>query len=125
VIIGQKPSKPSFTVTSATKDITSSEYTSNWRKGSKRDGISDVWLRLMGVMDSHEIIKNSRRDKIRFTLRLFSNMSLIKETPIQQEHSIIGPAQKAVESAAFSCRYFLIIGGDFADSMPKEEKRIR
>ena len=75
-----------------------------------------------GVMDSHEIIKNSRRDKIRFTLRLFSNMSLIKETPIQQEHSIIGPAQKAVESPLFPAATSLLIE-DFADSMPKEEKR--
>jgi len=84
-----------------------------------------VWLRLIGIIENHEIIKNSRRDKIRLTLRLFSHIFLIKETAVLKEGSIIAPIQNTVESATFSSLYFLLTGEDFADSTPKEEKKIR
>ena len=125
VTIERKLGKTNLTVTSGRQDVTSGEYTASWRKGSKRDDIGDVWLRLMGIKENHEILKNSRRDKIRLTLRLFSHMFLIKEKSIFQETSIIAPIKKTVEPAAFSALYFLITGEDFADSTPKEEKKIR
>lgn len=125
VTIERKYGKANLTVSSGRSDIDSGEYTASWRKGSKKDDISDVWLRLMGIAENHMIIKNSRRDKIRLTLRLFSHMFLIKETPILQEGSIIAPVQKTVEPAAFSSLFFLITGEDFADSTAKEEKKIR
>jgi hypothetical protein len=112
-------------VASMRPDIESGEYTANWNKKSKRDDISDVWLKLLGIEDRHEIIKNNRRDKIRLTFRQFSHMFLIKETPILQEGSIITPVQKTVETAAFSSLYFLLTGEDFSNFTPKEEKKIR
>lgn len=115
----------SLTVSSNRPDIESGIYTSSWRKGSKKDDISDVWLRFMGITDKHEIIKNSRRDKIRLTLRQFSHMFLIKETSILQEGAIISPVQNTAETAAFSALYFLLTGEDFSDSTAKEEKKIR
>jgi hypothetical protein len=125
VTIERKLNSKAMTVSSKCSDIESGIYTANWRKGSKKDDISDVWLRLMGVADKHEIIKNGRRDKIRLTLRQFSHMFLIKETSVLQESAILSPIQSTAETAAFSALYFFITGEDFADSTAKEEKKIR
>lgn len=125
VTLERRLGKTNFNVSSTRSDIAPGEYTTGWRKGSKKDDISDVWLRLMGIRENHEILKNSRREKIRLTLRLFSHIFLIKENSILQETSIFAPVQKTVEPASFSALYFLITGEDFSDSTPKEEKKVR
>jgi hypothetical protein len=125
VTMTRKRDKPTITVSSKRADVESGEYTAKWAKGSKKDDISDVWLRLMGITENHEIIKNNRRDKIRLTLRQFSHIFLIKEEAVHQEKSLIAPTQNVNETAAFSALYFLITGDDFAGTTPKEEKRIR
>ena len=117
--------KNNFSVTSQNPDIESGEYTAKWNAQSKKDDISDVWLRLMGIRDNHKIIKNVRRESQRLTVRTFAHMLLIKEIPVYQESSIITPVQNTAVTAAFSALYFLITGEDFSDSTPKEEKKIR
>ena len=125
VTLERKLDKPIIRVRSNRLDIDSGEYTAKWQKGSKKDDISDVWLRLMGIAKSHEIIKNSRREKVRLTLRLFSHIFLVKEEAVLQEKSLIAPVQNTVEPAAFSALYFLVTGEDFSGTTPKEEKKIR
>jgi hypothetical protein len=125
ITLERKLNKTSIRVSSRRPDIESGECTAKWQKGSKKDDISDVWLRLMGIAENHEIIKNSRRDKVRLTLRLFSHIFLVKEELVLQEKSLISPVQNTVEPAAFSALYFLVTGEDFSDTTPKEEKRIR
>lgn len=99
--------------------IESGEYRTSGKKN-----ISDVWLKLIGIDKEHLIIKNSRYDKQRLTWRTFSHMFFIKESVVFQEPSIILPKQNTAHTAALSALFFLITGQDFADSDPKEEKKI-
>jgi hypothetical protein len=96
----------------------------DYRTSGKKN-ISDVWLRLIGIDEEHFIIKNSRYDKQRLTWRTFSHMFLIKESVVFQEPSILLPKQNTAHTAALSALFFLITGQDFADSDPKEEKKIK
>jgi len=91
----------------------------------KKNNISDLWLQLIGVEDEHYIIKNSRFEKQRLTWRTFSHMFLIKETTVFQEQSVIMPRQNTASTAALSALLFLITGMDFADSDPREEKKLK
>lgn len=96
----------------------------DYRTSGKKN-ISDVWLSLIGIDKEHFIIKNSRYDKQRLTWRTFSHMFLIKESIVFQEASIILPRQNTAHTAALSALFFLITGQDFAESDPKEEKKIK
>ncbi len=91
----------------------------------KKNNISDLWLRLIGIENEHYIVKNARFDKQRLTWRTFLHMFLIKESNIFQESSIILPKQNTAVTAALSALFFLITGVDFADADPREEKKIK
>lgn len=92
---------------------------------SGKNNISELWLRLIGIEDEHQIIKNSRYDKQRLTWRTFLHMFLVKESVVFQEPSILMPKQNTASTAALSALFFLITGLDFADADPREEKKIK
>jgi len=90
-----------------------------------KNNISQLWLRLIGIEDEHQIIKNSRFDKQQLTWRTFLHMFLVKESVVFQEPSILMPKQNTASTAALSALFFLITGLDFADADPREEKKIK
>ena len=92
---------------------------------SGNNNVSELWLRLIGIEDNHQIIKNSRYEKQRLTWRTFLHMFLVKESVVFQESSILMPKQNTASTAALSALFFLITGIDFADADPREEKKIK
>lgn len=121
ITLERKLDTNNITVHSTDYTIESGKYGINGEKNN----ISDLWLRLIDVEDTHYIIKNARFEKQRLTWRTFLHMFLIKETNIFQESSIIIPKQNTATPAALAALLFLITGMDFADADPREEKKIK
>ena len=103
-------------------DINSGDY--SCAKGAKNP-IAPVLLSLLGIEDDCMIIKNSRFDRQRLTLRTFLYLCIAEQTPIQKMTSILLPEQKTQRTAALSALLFLMTGNSFSEEDPKEAKQIK
>lgn len=103
-------------------DIDSGDY--SCAKGAKKP-IAPVLLSLLGIEDDCMIIKNSRFDRQRLTLRTFLYLCIAEQTPIQKMTSILLPEQKTQRTAALSALLFLMTGNNFSEEDPKEAKQVK
>ena len=71
------------------------------------------------------IIKNSRFDRQRLTLRTFLYLCIAEQTPIQKMSSILLPEQKVQWTSALSALLFLITGNNFSGEDSKESKQVK
>ena len=101
--------------------------TYNAKKG--KNIISSVWLRLIGVEDDPQIIKNEDFQTRRMTWRTFSHVMMIDEHEVDREESILMPkggARGAMGKTAFlSSLLYLIYGNDFSQYDTRESKKER
>ena len=103
-------------------DINSGDY--SCAKGAKNP-IAPVLLSLLGIEDDCMIIKNSRFDRQRLTLRTFLYLCIAEQTPIQKMTSILLPEQKTQRTVALSALLFLMTGNNFSEEDPKEAKQVK
>lgn len=103
-------------------DIDSGDY--SCAKGAKNP-IAPVLLSLLGIEDDCMIIRNSRFDRQRLTLRTFLYLCIAEQTPIQKMTSILLPEQKTQRTAALSALLFLMTGNNFSEEDPKEAKQVK
>ena len=110
-----------ITVSSTDENIESGKY--NAKNGDPI--ISSVWLRLIGIEDEHQIIKNENYKTKKLTWRTFVHMFLIKEEDITQEASILMPKLPQENTAFLSSLLFLMTDKDFSEFDEREEKKIK
>jgi len=108
-------------VASSDENIESGKY--NAKSGNPI--ISSVWLRLIGVEEDHQIIKNENFKTKKLTWRTFLHMFLIKEEDVSQEASILLPKLPQENTAFLSSLLFLITDKDFSEFDEREEKKIK
>lgn len=109
-------------ISTSRNDIVSGNY--SCAKNAKRP-ISLALLRLLGIKDECMIIKNSRFDRQRLTLRTFLYLCIAEQTPIQKMSSILLPEQKVQWTSALSALLFLITGNNFSGEDSKESKQVK
>lgn len=103
-------------------DIDSGDY--SCAKGAKKS-IAPILLFLLGIEEDCMIIKNSRFDRQRLTLRTFLYLCIAEQTPIQTMESILLPEQKTQRTAALSALLYLMTGNNFSEEDPKEAKQVK
>lgn len=103
-------------------DIDSGDY--SCAKGAKKS-IAPILLSLLGIEEDCMIIKNSRFDRQRLTLRTFLYLCIAEQTPIQTMESILLPEQKTQRTAALSALLYLMTGNNFSEEDPKEAKQVK
>ena len=94
-------------------------------KNGKQNLNEDLWLKIIGLEDHHNIIGNQKGDPRRFTIRTILHTMLIKEEQVIQRDSILLPRQKTAASAYIAGLYFLMTGEDFNGVSPRIEKAIK
>lgn len=94
-------------------------------KTGKRNLNDDLWLKIIGIKEHHNIVSNQKGDTRRFTLRSFIHTMLVKEEQIIQRESILLPQQKTASTAYLSGLYFLMTGDDFDGINPRVQKAIK
>ena len=94
-------------------------------KTGKRNLNDDLWLKIIGIEEHHNIVSNQKGDTRRFTLRSFIHTMLVKEEQIIQRESILLPQQKTASTAYLSGLYFLMTGEDFDGINPRVQKAIK
>lgn len=70
----------------------------------------DLWFKLMGIDDKHQIIKNRLFERQRLTIRSILHMVLIKEDNVIQRQPVLMPRQNSAAPAFLSALYYLITG---------------
>lgn len=91
----------------------------------KLNANTDLWLKLIGIDERHQVIYKKTFEKKNLTWRFFLHMFLIKEERVIQRPSILLPKQNTAATGALSSLLYLITGEDFAEADPREEKKIR
>jgi hypothetical protein len=91
----------------------------------KMNANTDLWLRLIGVEGRHTVVSNKDFVKKNLTWRFFLHMFLIQEERVIQRPSILLPRQNTAQTGTLSSLLYLITGKDFAETDPREEKKIR
>lgn len=109
-------------ISTSRNDIDSGDY--SCAKNAKNP-IGPALLPLIGIDDECMIIRNSRFDRQRLTIRTFLYLCIAEQTPIQKMSSILLPEQKVQWPAALSALLFLITGNNFSEEDPKETKQIK
>jgi predicted transcriptional regulator len=109
-------------VSSTDKRVESGDYGT---KTGKLNANADLWLKLIGVEERHTVIWKRTFEKKNLTWRFFLHMFLIKEERVIQRPSILLPRQNTAATGALSSLLYLITGKDFAETDPREEKKIR
>lgn len=99
--------------------IESGEYTLS---GNKR--ICHVWLRLMGITETHRIIKSAHQQREELSNRAFDQAFVIREKNIYSTDSVLLPSQYSRHPAAKAALLFLITGEDFDDGIDYEKPEI-
>ena len=121
VTLERKLGENKIVVSSSDENIESGKY--NAKNGDPI--ISTVWLRLIGVEDEHQIIKNENFKTRKLTWRTFVHMFLIKEEDVSQEASILLPKLPQENTAFLSSLLFLLTDKDFSEFDEREEKKIK
>lgn len=83
----------------------------------------DVWLKIMGISEHHNIISTQMYKTQRLTIRSILHSMLIKEENVIQRPSVMIPTHQP--TAFLSSLYFLITGEDFNGVTPRIDKAIR
>ena len=117
--------KNQIIVSSVDGSIESGKYDCKFSSRSKNPTISSLFLRLIGIEDEHNIIKNKDFVTDRLTWRTFLHAFLIKEERVYEKRSILLPERKEANTLLLSTLIFLMTGQDFAGFDKREEKRIR
>ena len=112
-------------VSSTNDDIESGKYDTKYSAKSNYPTISSLFLRLIGVNEEHELIKNKEFVTDRLTWRTFLHTFLIIEEEIHSKKSILLPKRKEANTLLISSLIFLLTGNDFAGFDKQEERRIR
>jgi len=110
-------------VSSTDSRVESGKY--GFRKSDKLNANTDLWLRLIGIEERHSIITNKDFEKKSLTWRYFSHMLLINEDRIIQRPSILMPKQRTADTGTLASLLFLITGKDFAETDPREAKKMK
>lgn len=85
----------------------------------------DLWFKLMGIDDKHQIIKNRLFERQRLTIRSILHMVLIKEDNVIQRQPVLMPRQNSAAPAFLSALYYLITGEDFTGMNAQVDKKIK
>lgn len=85
----------------------------------------DLWLKLMGIEDRHQVIRNHLFERQRLTVRSILHMVLIKEDNVIQRLPILLPRQNTATPPFLAALYFLITGEDFEGMNPQMDKKIK
>lgn len=83
----------------------------------------DVWLKIMGVTEHHDIISTQKYKTQRLTIRSILHMMLVKEENIIQRPSVLIPPYQS--TAYLSSLYFMMTGEDLKGITPHIDKAIR
>ncbi len=83
----------------------------------------DVWLKIMGVIEHHDIISTQKYKTQRLTIRSILHMMLVKEENVIQRPSVLIPTYQS--TAFLSSLYFMMTGEDFKGVTPHIDKAIR
>lgn len=113
-----------------TKKITVGGTAANIEHGTynidgAKNNISDVWLTLIGIHETPNIIKNVRFDKQRLGIRSFLHTLLINESNVFQTEPILVSRHDTQKTASLSALLCLMTGLSYEETSPKEEKKIR
>lgn len=85
----------------------------------------DLWFKLMGIDDKHQIIKNRLFERQRLTIRSILHMVLIKEDNVIQRQPVLMPRQNSAALAFLSALYYLITGEDFTGINAQVDRKIK
>ena len=91
-------------VTSSDRRIESGDYGTT---SGKLNVNEDLWFKLMGIEDKHEIIKNKLFKRQRLTMRSILHMVLVKEENVIQRQPVLMPRQNSASTAFLAALYFL------------------
>ncbi|EHT4849366.1 AAA family ATPase, partial [Listeria monocytogenes] len=90
--------------------------------------ISQFWLNLIGISDPQQIIKNKDFIKQNLSWRTFSSSTLIQQSKIDSETSVLLPDVHSSQTAFLSALLFLFDGDQFSDTEENEtdeQRKIR
>ncbi len=99
--------------------IQSGEYT---LAGNNR--ICHVWLRLMGITETHRINKSAHFQREELSNRAFDHAFVIREKNIYSHESILLPSQYPRVPVAKASLLFLMTGNDYDDGVEYEKPEI-
>lgn len=107
-IIRNKDTNTVATIISSIDYIESKDYALKPGNGKvKKDTLSDVWLKLLGIYEHTEIYKNEDLATQAFTTRAFNHVFMIKEDYVHQKDSIIKKGNKSITSIKAALLYLL------------------
>ncbi len=109
-------------VSSSDRRIESGDYGTT---SGKLNVNEDLWFKLMGIEDKHEIIKNKLFKRQRLTMRSILHMILVKEENVIQRQPVLMPRQNSASTAFLAALYFLITGEDFDGMNAQVDKKIK
>ena len=118
VIVGEKTNTAE--VISSDDRIDSGDY--KVKKGTPNLN-EDVWLKIMGITEHHDIISTQKYKTQRLTIRSILHMILVKEENVIQRQSVLIPTYQS--TAFLSSLYFMMTGEDFKGVTPHIDKAIR
>lgn len=113
---------PKIKVSSSDRLVNSGDYGTT---SGKLNVNEDLWFKLMGIEEKHQIIKNKLFERQRLTIRSILHMILIKEDNVIQRQPVMMPRQNSASSAFLSALYFLITGEDFGGMDAKVDRKIK
>ncbi len=90
--------------------------------------ISQFWLNLIGISEPQQIIKNKDFVKRNLSWRTFSSSTLIQQSKIDSETSVLLPDVHSSQTAFLSALLFLFDGDQFSDTEENEtaeQRKIR
>lgn len=109
--------KTKIKLTSNDVDFISGEY--------PKTELGDVLLPLIGIKNHPSIIKNSRYDKQRLTLRSFIHSFIINEEEIIQTQPILISKESIMKTSSISALLYLISAINFDNIDSQEDKKIK
>lgn len=107
--------KKQVEVSSFNADIESGTYAIEYRAGQKKPVLNEVWLRLIGIHESHQVPSNKKFEKKRLTWKTLRPLRLVDEDRIGTSASIIEPVQVVEKTLFLSSLLFLLTGRDFSE----------
>lgn len=107
-IIRDKNTNTIGTVESTIAGIESKEYSLKPGNGKvRKDTISDVWLKLLGIDEPTDIYRSEDLKTQAFTTRAFNQIFIVKEDYIHQKEPIIKKGNKSITAIKAALLYLL------------------
>lgn len=125
ITMSRKIGENKIEVNSNDKNVLSGKYATKASRKHYYKTINSVWLSLIGINDSHLVIRNENYKKQILSWRTFSHMFMITETKIISEYSAILSGRDTSNTAVIASLIFLLSGQDFAEIETKDNKEIR